>query len=102
MGAFELNSRKNEEAFELGSRRDEEAEAVEAVLSESSQRRLREECIIAFKVYDSCRQQRCKNYTISFHWITVLYTKAFLTFTEVCMINASMYRKFRSFFYLTA
>jgi hypothetical protein len=41
MGAFELNEDQNPAHGSLNSRR------------------LREECIIAFKVYDSCRQQNC-------------------------------------------
>jgi len=45
-------------AFELGSTRRGE-EVAEARVEETASRRLKEECIIAFKVYDSCRQQDC-------------------------------------------
>ncbi len=45
-------------AFEL--RRDERCEDVQGVeTSRPDPRRLKEECIIALKVYDSCRQQDC-------------------------------------------
>lgn len=48
MGAFELNSRidKNDDVMGVQGQR-------------LDPRRLREECIIALKVYDSCRQQDC-------------------------------------------
>lgn len=45
MGAFELHNRQNEDVMEVSGCLDS--------------RRLREECIIALKVYDSCRQQDC-------------------------------------------
>lgn len=51
-------------AFEFGNTvgrvRNEEPEAVQAAQAVVDQRRLREECIIALKVYDQCRQPHCK------------------------------------------
>ena len=49
MAAFELNDRRN--------RTDEEVLGVQSDCETLDARRLREECIIALKVYDSCRQQ---------------------------------------------
>lgn len=45
MGAFELNCENDE---------------VTSVSGGASKRKVKEECIIALKVYDSCRQQDCK------------------------------------------
>lgn len=50
--------REREEVRRL-EREPERAEALEFSRGNSNQRRLREECIIAFKVYDQCRQQDC-------------------------------------------
>lgn len=50
MGAFELGNNSNR----VG------GEAVEAAQGRLDPRRLREECIIALKVYDQCRQPDCK------------------------------------------
>lgn len=46
-------------AFELTSRSHHDAPATEVQDQSLDPRRLREECIIALKVYDSCRQQDC-------------------------------------------
>ena len=51
MGAFELN---NSENFTDG-----EVLGLQSSCETLDTRRLREECIIALKVYDSCRQQDC-------------------------------------------
>ncbi len=52
MGAFELNNHSNHN-------NNTENQAVGGHCHNLDPRRLREECIIALKVYDSCRQQDC-------------------------------------------
>ena len=47
--------------FELGNSCSCGENNVAGVEDVSDLRRLREECIIALKVYDSCRQQDCNN-----------------------------------------
>jgi hypothetical protein len=65
MAAFELNSRENNERHEHHDRHEhhEHSRVHEnndcKPCHDLSPNRLREECIIALKVYDSCRQQDC-------------------------------------------
>jgi len=53
MGAFEFGNTMNHNSKEA------EVLGVEGASGRLDPRRLREECIIAFKVYDQCRQQDC-------------------------------------------
>jgi len=54
MGTFELNDK-----FERNERTETPEPEITEVAGALDQRRLREECIIALKVYDICRQQEC-------------------------------------------
>lgn len=47
-------------AFELGNQPQDLNDKLDMPRLELDPRRIRDECIIALKVYDSCRQQRCE------------------------------------------
>ncbi len=49
MAAFELNKKED----------DQETTLVSEVADAAEDKRVKDECIIALKVYDSCRQQDC-------------------------------------------